>query len=95
MCSYWDEGVSEYNDYQSEESLDPQVESENSSELRSIFRQLSDNFNYSEQVDKETYPDLVSLVNSLFRNGLSEENVDELCNNIKSQKTVTLLSRPE
>ena len=85
MCSYWDDGVSDYNDYQSEESPDvePQVESENSSEPRSIFRQLSDKFKHSEQVDPETHPDLASLVNNSFRNGLSDDNLDEICKNIK------------
>ncbi|KAH3820644.1 hypothetical protein DPMN_122391 [Dreissena polymorpha] len=51
-------------------------------EQKSIFKQLSDKLYQHEQVDVDIHPDLASLVNNSFRNGLSEDNLDDICKRI-------------
>lgn len=51
-------------------------------EPKSIFKKLSDKFQQTEQVDIDVHPDLANLVNNSFRNGLSDENLEEVCKDI-------------
>ena len=48
----------------------------------SIFKVLSHKFQQSEPVDDDVHPDLAVLVNNSFRNGISEDKLEELCKNI-------------
>ncbi|KAH3859242.1 hypothetical protein DPMN_101959 [Dreissena polymorpha] len=57
-------------------------ESSIESEQKPIFKQLSDKFYQHEQVYVDIHPDLASLVNNFFRNGLSEDNLDDICKRI-------------
>lgn len=45
---------------------------------KSIFEKLSDKFQQNEKCDVDVHPDLAKLVNSSFRNGLSDEQLDEI-----------------
>ncbi|WAR28486.1 hypothetical protein MAR_014190 [Mya arenaria] len=49
---------------------------------KSIFKKLFDKFQQSEVVDAEVLSDLANLVNSSFRNGLSEGNLEEILKQI-------------
>ena len=43
---------------------------------------MSNKFQQSEQVDADVHPDLANLVNNSFRNGLSDDNLDEISKRI-------------
>ncbi|WAR19957.1 YG31B-like protein [Mya arenaria] len=49
---------------------------------KSIFMKLFVKFQQSELVDADVHSDLANLVNSSFRNGLSEENLEEILKQI-------------
>lgn len=80
-------------DYMSYEQNTDNFEQNNESETNedncsnegptSIFRLLSDKFNRAEQVDPKCHVDLAGLVNNSFRNGLSDENLEDMLKNIK------------
>ena len=57
-------------------------ESQESTSTASIFKKLSNKFQQSEQVDVDVHPDLANLVNNSFRNGLSDDNLDEISKQI-------------
>ena len=57
-------------------------ESLESTSTASIFKKLSNKFQQSEQVDVDVHPDLANLVNNSFRNGLSDDNLDEISKQI-------------
>ena len=62
------------------ESLEEQAELP--SQPKSIYKVLSDKFNQTETLDKSVHPDLANLVNSSFRQGLSEDKYEELVKEI-------------
>lgn len=85
MLSMWSEDYSDVNfGYDGSSSQIQENDEEQSftddSEFKSVFKRLSDRF--QQQVDVDVHPDLASLVNSSFRNGLSEENLEEISKNI-------------
>ena len=43
---------------------------------------MTNKFQLTGPLDFNVHPDLASLVNNSFRNGLAEENLDELCKHI-------------
>ena len=86
-CSYADDSQFDESGYNYDDETDCYPEQGNQESpieplQNSIFKKMSYKFQQTEPLDVDVHPDLASLVNNSFRNGLSEENLDELCKQI-------------
>lgn len=75
-----DEGHGQEPDQQSEKSDEPPTKKQKTTEgaAASVFREASSSFKNKEILDKKVSDDLAEMVNSFFREGISDEKFSEL-----------------